>query len=107
MFVSSYFPLALIFVIKDLDDTTFLPKHPVIAALIVVVFLGACAVVLRAARAIASGVPVTIARVSNMTHAPRGGFGRAHTPQGHRFNSYPRDTIECGQHCEWLREWFH
>lgn len=65
MFISSYFPLALIFIIKDLDDATFLPKHPLTAAVIVVLFAGACAVVLRAARAIDSGVPVRILKVSN------------------------------------------
>ena len=65
MFVSSYFPLALIFIVKDLDDATFLPRHPVVAALIAVVVLAACAIVLRAARTIESGVPVKVTKVSN------------------------------------------
>lgn len=37
IFISSYFPLALIFIIKDLDDTIFLPKHPIAAGIILVI----------------------------------------------------------------------
>lgn len=65
MFVSSYFPLALIFIIKDLDDVTLLPRHPITAATIAVLVMIACAVVLRAARKIDSGVPVKIMKVSS------------------------------------------
>lgn len=65
IFISSYFPLALIFIIKDLDDMTFRPRHPITAAVIALVFAGTCAVVLRAAKAMDSGVPVRIAKVSN------------------------------------------
>ena len=65
MFISSYFPLALIFIIKDLDEATFHLKHPITAAIIVVVVLAACAVVLHAARKIESGVPVKIMKLSN------------------------------------------
>jgi hypothetical protein len=65
MFISSYFPLVLIFIVKDLDDTTFLPKHPIIAAIIAAVALLACIVVLVAANKIESGIPVKITKVSN------------------------------------------
>lgn len=65
MFISSYFPLALIFIVKDLDDATFFPKHPITAAIIAVVALLACVVVLVAANRIESGVPVRVTRVSN------------------------------------------
>lgn len=65
MFISSYFPLALIFIIKDLDDITFYPRHPLTAAIIAVLVLFACAIVLIAARKIESGVPVKVTKVSN------------------------------------------
>lgn len=65
MFVSSYFPLALIFIIKDLDNATFLPMHPIVAAVVVVTVMLACAVVLIAVSKIESGVPVKITKVSN------------------------------------------
>lgn len=65
MFISSYFPLALIFIIKDLDDATYRPSHPVTAAIIVVVTSLACAVVLLAANKIKSGLPVKVTKVSN------------------------------------------
>lgn len=65
MFISSYFPLAMIFIIKDLDDTTFLPRHPIAAAIIAAVALLACAVVLVAANKIESGVPVKVTKVAN------------------------------------------
>lgn len=64
IFISSYFPLALIFIIKDLDDTTFLPRHAITAAIIAVLVMIACAIVLRAARKIQSGVPVEVTKVS-------------------------------------------
>ena len=28
IFISAYFPLALIFIIKDLDEVSFCPQHP-------------------------------------------------------------------------------
>ena len=65
MFISSYFPLALIFIIKDLEDTTFLPKHPTTAAIVAAVALLACVVVLVAANKIESGVPVKVTKVAN------------------------------------------
>ncbi|MBT9540058.1 hypothetical protein [Thiobacillus sp.] len=65
MFISAYFPLALIFIIKDLDEATFLPSHPVTATVIMAVTLFACAVVLLAASKIKSGLPVKVTKVSN------------------------------------------
>jgi hypothetical protein len=65
MFISSYFPLALIFIIKDLDDVTFHPRHPISAAIIAALVLFACAIVLIAARKIESGVSVKITKISN------------------------------------------
>lgn len=65
VFISSYFPLVLIFIIKDLDDTTFYPSHPITAAIIAALVLIACAIVLLAARKIESGVPVKVLKVSN------------------------------------------
>jgi hypothetical protein len=65
MFISSYFPLALIFIIKDLDNEKFYPKHPITAALITELVLISCFVVLLAARKIESGVAVKMMKVSN------------------------------------------
>ena len=65
IFLSSYFPLAIIFIIKDLDNSTFYPQHPRTALIIAVVTLLACVVVLISARSITSGVPVTVLKVTN------------------------------------------
>ena len=65
MFISSYFPLALIFIIKDLDEIRFFPRHPIPAAIIAAVAILASAVVLIVANKIESGVPVKVTKVSN------------------------------------------
>jgi hypothetical protein len=65
IFISSYFPLTAIFIIKDLDVTTFLPQHPNLAILIALTALASCIFVLVAARAIKTGVQVRITRVSS------------------------------------------
>jgi hypothetical protein len=65
IFLSSYFPLAIIFIIKDLDNSSLYPQHPWTALIIAVVTLLACVVVLISARSITSGVPVTILKVTN------------------------------------------
>lgn len=65
MFLSSYFPLALIFIIKDIDVDTWLPAHPVIATLVVVVASFSCLIVLLVASRIEGGLPVHITKVSN------------------------------------------
>jgi len=65
LFLSAYFPLALIFIIKDLDEQTWLPSHPVTAAAVAVVALLSCVAVLVAARRIHGGLPVRVTRVAN------------------------------------------
>ena len=65
IFISAYFPLALIFIIKDLDEVSFCPQHPVSAAIIALVAILACVVVLVAAKRIEGGVPVTMTKVAN------------------------------------------
>jgi len=65
MFISSYFPLALIFVIKDLNDITRWPQHPISSSIIIATTLISCAVVLVAASKIESGLSVKIVKVSN------------------------------------------
>jgi len=65
IFLSSYFPLAIIFIIKDLDSTTYYPQHPWTAATIAIVTLLACVVVIISASSVKSGVPVTILKVAN------------------------------------------
>jgi len=65
IFISSYFPLALIFLIKDLDASSYYPQHPLIAAAIAILTLIACLSVLVAARSITGGVPVKMIKMSN------------------------------------------
>lgn len=65
MFISSYFPLALIFIIKDLNDITCYPQHPISSFVIFETTLISCIIVLIAASKIESGVPVRIIKVSN------------------------------------------
>jgi hypothetical protein len=65
IFLSSYFPLAIIFVIKDLDDSTFYPQHPTIATVIAFVAIGSCAFVIIAAQSIKTGLPIRIMKISN------------------------------------------
>lgn len=65
IFLSSYFPLAIIFIIKDLDNSSFHPQHPWTAAIIAIVTLAACILVLVSAASIKSGVEVTILKVAN------------------------------------------
>ncbi len=65
IFISSYFPLALIFLIKDLDAKTYYPQHPYVAGAVTVVTLLACFSAIFAARSINGGVPVKIVRISN------------------------------------------
>jgi len=65
IFLSSYFPLAIIFIIKDLDSSIYYAQHPVAAAVIAIGSLFACIVVLVTAAAIRSGLEVTMIRVAN------------------------------------------
>lgn len=65
MFLSAYFPLALIFIIKDMDAQTWLPSHPRTAAAVAVVAVLSCVIVLWVAAKISGGLPVRVTRVSN------------------------------------------
>lgn len=65
IFISSYFPLALIFIIKDLDEATYLPKHLCISSVIFIVASLSYVVVLLAVKNINSGLPVKITKVTN------------------------------------------
>lgn len=65
MFISAYFPLALIFIIKDLGADSMLPQHPKLALIVFMVFGAACATVLVAANKVTGGLPVRIVKVSN------------------------------------------
>lgn len=65
IFISSYFPLTLIFLIKDLNATTFRLQHPIVAAVVAIVTLIACLSTLIASRSIKGGVPVKIVKVTN------------------------------------------
>ncbi len=65
MFLSSYSPLALIVVIKDLDSKTGLPQHPIASLAILIVALGVCLITHIAVKRIKSGVPVVVSKISN------------------------------------------
>ncbi len=65
MFLSSYFPLALIFIIKDIDPDTWLPAHPTMAVLVACIAGTSCLIVLLVANRIEGGIPVHITKVSN------------------------------------------
>lgn len=65
MFLSSYFPLVIIFVVKDLDASSCLPAHPRLALALGVIEALACAVVLLAVRSIKTGVETELTKVSN------------------------------------------
>lgn len=64
IFLSSYFPLVLIFVVKDLD-VSFRPSHPRLAAALVVMEVVACLVVLLGVHSIKTGVKTELTKVSN------------------------------------------
>ncbi len=65
MFISSYFPLALIFIVKDLGNENLFPQHPYVTMFVASFMLLACCVVLLAVKKIESGLPVKITKVSN------------------------------------------
>jgi hypothetical protein len=65
MFLGGYFPLALIFIIKDLDPATGWPQHPVAVACVGGVALLSCLAVLLVARQMRGGLPVRIGKVAN------------------------------------------
>lgn len=65
MFISGYFPLALIFIIQDLDKKTFMPQHPHAAALVCVVVALSVTIVVVAANVMQGGLPIRVMKVSN------------------------------------------
>lgn len=65
VFISSYFPLGLIVVVKDLDSSTFLPQHPIVAAVVLSVVIVACATTILAAKMIKGGLPFVITKMTN------------------------------------------
>ena len=65
IFVSAYFPLALIFVIQDLDKATYCPEHPWMSAAILVCVGLSVIVVLTAARVFKGGHSVKVVKASN------------------------------------------
>lgn len=67
IFISSYSPLAVILLIKDLDEKTFIPQHPWVAGSLLAVALISVPVVLIAASSVKHGNSVTVVRVSNQS----------------------------------------
>ncbi len=65
MFLSSYFPLVIIFAIKDLDVSSALPSHPRTALFLLVIEAVACLVDVLAVRSIKTGVETELTKVSN------------------------------------------
>jgi hypothetical protein len=65
IFISSYAPLALIIVIKDLNDMTMIPNHLVASIAILSIALLSCVVVRIAAQKITGGVAVKITKAAN------------------------------------------
>ncbi|AKJ28185.1 hypothetical protein [Caldimonas brevitalea] len=65
IFASSYFPLALVVIIKDLDPGTFWPQHPKMALAIIVSALLCMLALYVTVRSIPPGLPVLVTRVSN------------------------------------------
>lgn len=65
MFISSYFPLVPILIVKDLNASTGRPDHPQLAVALIAVMSIACTVVIVAARSFKSGLETEITKVSN------------------------------------------
>lgn len=65
IFISGYAPLGLILIIKDLDEKTYLPEHPIRALIILCVIVFCALTAISAAKNIKQGVPVKITKVSN------------------------------------------
>lgn len=65
IFLSSYFPLSIILIIKDFDICSHRLLHPIVVASVAVITLGAYFLVIAAAHAFKAGVPVRITRVAN------------------------------------------
>jgi hypothetical protein len=65
MFISSYFPLVPIFIVKDLNAFSARPDHPRVAVTLIAVMSIACLVVIIAARSIKTGIETDLTKVSN------------------------------------------
>lgn len=65
VFLSSYSPLALILVVKDLREDTFLPQHSLFVIILLIVAVVSVLAIIIAAKSIKSGLPVKISKVSN------------------------------------------
>jgi hypothetical protein len=65
MFISGYFPLALIFIIQDLDRKTYLPQHPHVAGVVCAMVTLSVIIVLIAAVTMKDGLPLRITKVTN------------------------------------------
>lgn len=67
LFLSAYAPLLLILVIKDYDPQSFqfLPRHPYLSGCILLIAIGSCIGILRAAGDIQSGLVVEVTKASN------------------------------------------
>ena len=65
MFVSSYFPLVFIFIVKDLNVSSGFPAHPRLAVVLLAITALACMVVILGVRSIKSGLNTELVKVSN------------------------------------------
>lgn len=65
IFISGYAPLGLILIVKDLNERTYFPEHPIRVAVILGVILFCTLMAISAAKNIKQGVPVKITKVSN------------------------------------------
>lgn len=67
MFGSAYSPLLVILVVKDYDPNclSLLPRHPWMSLALLVIAIASCIGVLRAAKAIRSGLPVEVTKAAN------------------------------------------
>jgi hypothetical protein len=65
MFASAYSPLLLILFIQDIDPSTFHPRHPLIAAILIAIVGGSILFALHAVRHVSSGLIVEITKAAN------------------------------------------
>lgn len=67
IFISSYSPLAVILLIKDLDERTLVPQHPLVAGVLLTVAAVSIPVVFAAVRGVKHGDSVQVLRVANQS----------------------------------------
>lgn len=65
MFLSGYFPLVPILIVKDFNASVFRPGHPRIAVTLIVLMALACGSIILAARSIKGGLPTELTKVTN------------------------------------------